>query len=150
MWNELVFLDLGNWGHYFKIDYHSENSILYYGLKIIRSKGWCTMVLLQMWWQTGAIFNFYTFYLYRVAMRNGKGPAQQVPSSDQSVHLSVHLISLIWNLFSLPFYKCSWIRMVCVVTLKQGSRSEVMVKENLYPESLLAAWFLSPWSYLPL
>lgn len=53
------------------------------------------MVLLQMWWQTGAIFNFYTFYLYRVAMRNGKGLAQQVPSSDQSVHLSVHLISLI-------------------------------------------------------
>lgn len=160
MWNELVFLDLGNCdkcirifmtdGHYFKIDYHSENSILYYGLKIIRFKGWCTMVLLQMWWQTGAIFNFYTFYLYRVAMRNGKGLAQQVPSSDQSVHLSVHLISLIWNLFSLPFYKCSWIRMVYVVTLKQGSRSEVMVKENLYPESLLAAWFLSPWSYLPL
>lgn len=139
MWNELVFLDLGNCdkcirifmtdGHYFKIDYHSENSILYYGLKIIRSKGWCTMVLLQMWWQTGAIFNFYTCNLYRVAMRNGKGPAQQVPSSD----LSVHLISLIWNLFSLPFYKCSWIRMVCVVT-----------SENLYPESLLAAWFLSP------
>lgn len=43
------------------------------------------MVLLQMWWQTGAIFNFYTCNLYRVAMRNGKGPAQQVPSSDLSV-----------------------------------------------------------------
>lgn len=80
-------------------------------------------------------FNFYTCNLYHVVMRNCKGPAQLVPYCDQSVHLSVHLISLVRNtcIFSLSLSKCSW--MVCLVTLKQVSRSEVKVKENLFAES---------------